>query len=422
MISLFILKSNIRGIRYGLGTYLRQLTEALLSMEEINVVIINYLSDSYKELTIISMIQKFTEIHIPPPVTKIRNEKQVQRYAARVIDLLVPFIKKYPNPIFQVNYPDALPIVKQLKSRFPSVIISAIHSAQWQFAFNGNKKKFIEDWTQKLDANDIIMRPIKQEKELYEISDRIISVTAYMKNFIMEYYNISEEKVSVVYNGINSAFFRILSNSDKEFLKETLGFHKNEKIVLFAGRLDRCKGLYFLLSAFAEVVKQYSDVRLVLVGEDTGPDKISQYLSHCTGVWGKVSFTGFLECEMMNKFYQVADIGIIPSIYDHCPYVALEMIGYKIPLIVSNTEGLNEMLTGDQCIYLKPSIDDEGNIVFIKNEIANAILTLLRNENSITDFITSDYQSLMRSRFSSKRMGKEMYSLLSSFHTIEVKT
>jgi len=238
----------------------------------------------------------------------------------------------------------------------------------------------------------------------------------------MNYFNISEKKIEVIPNGIDKSVFHMINKDEKESVKQSFGFARDEIIILYSGRLDKGKGIYSLINAFNLVCKQCNNIRLVLAGEDSGANRISQYLGHCTNIWGKVTFTGFVEYEIINKLYQIADIGIIPSLYDHCPYVALEMIGYNVPLIISNTEGLNEILTKDQCILITPIVDNDGNITLEENDIADAILSFTRNESSITNYIISDYQDLMKTKFSSKRMGKEMYSLLLNLQTTEVQT
>src|ERR1035437_1286864 len=272
MISLFILKPNIRGTQYGIGTYLIQLTNALLKVEDINIFIINYQSDIYKEYKVVSTSPKLIEIFIPTPIIKIRDEKQTMRYATQVVKFLTPYLSTDTDAIFQVNYPDALPIVKQLKSRFSSKIISVIHTAQWHFMFHGNKQKFLENWSDTSGTYEGMHKWSEEEKELYELSDKIVSVTEYMRNFLIKYYCIPSEKIKVICNGIDNTCFQILDKGQKIALKQSLGFDKDEKIVLFSGRIDASKGLYFLLDGFKEIVKRHSNIRLVIIGGDSSTD------------------------------------------------------------------------------------------------------------------------------------------------------
>lgn len=411
MYSLVIFKSDARGMRYGIGTYITNLTRSLLDHSDVSIIIVNFHSDSCKEYKAIDKSRRYKEIFIPSPKKGYGTKSENLKYASRVVDLLSATISNSGNVIFQVNYIDALPIARILRMKYSFPIISIVHSAQWQFIFDGNKLKFIESWASKSDSNDFDLTPIEEEKELYELSDKIISVTDYMKEFLIEYYQIPEEKISVVHNGIDASPFQILSREQKDALKQKLGFRLDEKIVLFSGRLDSSKGIYFLLDAFAEVINHYENIRLVLIGEDSGPDRISQYLKHCTNIWSKITFTGFLEYEYVLKLYQIADVGVVPSIYDHCTYVAPEMIGHNIPLVVSNAEGFNEILTKDQCIYLIQLIDKAGNITYDKIEFARAILLLITDEEKAKQ-ISKDYQELITTKLSVKIMANEMYSII----------
>jgi len=423
MVSLYIFKSNVKGIRYGIGTYINQLTKSLYDYN-FKIFIVSYFSDKNKEFSVIPITPSHTEIIIPTPAKFEMDDNNINLtiYANRIVDILTDYIDKNSISIFIFNYSSSIFIARQVKARLSAQVISIVHFAEWQYPFMGNKQKLNEFWKIYKSKQVLDTKKFNDEKEFYELSDRIVSVTSYMKDFISNYYNISPVKINVIQNGIDSADIQILDKQQKNHLKQQLGFKSNEKIVLFTGRVCRAKGLHFLIESLKKVIEKNENVRLIIIGEVGGFDKFSQQLTLFENTCSKITFTGYLEYEKVLKFYQIADVGIIPSIYDHCPYVALEMIGHNVPLIISNTEGLNEILTKDQCIYLTPIIDDEGNVSFSKDEIADAILSLLRNDKQKTNYITADYQNLIRTKFSNERMGKEMYSLLSGLQTTEGET
>ena len=412
MYNLFIFKTNsIRGVNYGIGTYLNQLINCLMEYEDIFIYIVNYCSVLHKELCCYNKSPRLIEINIPSTILSYEVEIWKNKYAARIIDIITVFINKANNVVFQVNYPAALQLVKQLKSRFHFPVISTVHLANWQIEFDGNKQQFIKYWSNRKEVYYYKLKHIDEELDLYRISDRIITVTNYMKEFINTFYNIPNERITTIQNGIKSKINIAIKQEEKKQLKQELGFNVAERIILFVGRLDPNKGLPFLIESFKDVVTQNAKSRLVIIGGDSGPVKISEYLTHCLNIWSKVTFTGFLDHEMILKYYKIADIGIIPSIYDHCPYVLLEMIDHNIPMIISNTEGLNELLSNDQSIYLTPTCDNEGNISLNKNEITNAILTLLRDKRKVKN-ITKNYKELLLNKYSADRMGNEMYNVI----------
>ena len=398
-------------MNYGIGTYISELTRELLKHNDLNIFLVSYNSCNVKELTIYTSSNAFVNIYVPRPINLIDNEIQTVKYAARIVDLLNGVFEKSTNVVIQVNFPSSLSIVKEIKRRFNFPVLSVIHSANWQFLTIGNKQKFIEVWERRELYDKNSLKELNEEMELYEVADKIVSVTDYMKKFVVDYYSIDSSKVSVIRNGMDCSEFSIPTKIGKKTLKEQLGFGSTDKIVLYVGRLDNGKGLQQLLEAFNEVFIKDKSIKLVIIGEDSGSESIKQFLSCLKDSWCNVTFTGFLVHADVVKFYQIADAGILPSLYDHCPYVALEMAAHDIPLIISDTEGLNEMFDQEQAFYIEPVVDVRGRITFDKFETANAIITML-NDAKKRHKLVRHYPGLIKTKFSGSRMGNEMYKVL----------
>jgi len=77
------------------------------------------------------------------------------------------------------------------------------------------------------------------------------------------------------------------------------------------------------------ILADLKDIRLVIAGNGY----YDNYLKECDNIWGKVTFTGQLDTDKLNSLYRVADIGVVPSIYEPFGYVILEMMMYDIPVI-----------------------------------------------------------------------------------------
>lgn len=195
-------------------------------------------------------------------------------------------------------------------------------------------------------------------------------------------------------------------------LKQCLGFSASEKIILFSGRIDPAKGVFFLLEAFEAACKQADNLRLVLMGQGNIQECFQKYQSH----YGKITFTGFLPMEKVTAFYRIADVGVFPSLFEQCPYTVLEMIANKIPLIISKINGLKEILDGSQCIFIDPVISENGEISLNKKELTNAILTLAGDAQLAKELALSSYNTL-RDNFSDNRMALEMNNLYSELLT-----
>jgi glycosyltransferase involved in cell wall biosynthesis len=410
MISLFIFKSNARGMQYGIGTYIRELTNALLAYTNIKLYVVTYNCSEFKEFSIETISARFFKINIPSPkVTTSQNNKFYERYGSVAVKLLSEIIPKYGEVVFQMNYIDDLPIIKKLKEAYTHPIVSMVHFAQWQQIFNGNRQKL--NGLNIDNPSDNIEFTLCREKEMYQLSDHIISVTSYMKDFLIEEYGIVPDKIDIVPNGIDCSSFKTNSPEEKIALKLKLGFGRDEKIIVFSGRIDPCKGILFLIDAFIVACRQNSELRLVVIGQGV----INDCLKISDSFYGKITYTGFLATDQLMALYQVADMGIVPSIYDHCPYTVLEMMARKIPLIVSKINGLNEILDDNQCLFVNPVWSEEGDISFNLKELSDAILKMAGDSNLRNNFAINSYDSLIR-RFNARRMSDQMNNL---FHNLK---
>ena len=197
------------------------------------------------------------------PVTQ--NNSFEKKYAASVVRLLSDIIPKKGKVIFQFNYIDDLPILIKVKECFGFPVISIVHFAQWQQIFEGNRKKLAGLNIDKPSNN--IEFTLSQEREMYRQSDHIVSVTRYMKDFLVNEYAIDPEKVTVIHNGLDYSEYKSISKEKKNELRKKLGFRRDDIIILFSGRVDPCKGIIFLIEAFEEACKQNPDLRLVLLGQ-----------------------------------------------------------------------------------------------------------------------------------------------------------
>ena len=410
MITLFIFKSGARGMQYGIGTYISELTDALLKIGDIKIFLVNYNNVISKEFIVKLNTECFTEICIPSPSLLISQSNSYDRKCATsVVRLLSDFIPQNGNVIFLINYLDDLSIAIKLKEKYYYPVISIVHFAMWQQLFAGNRKKLV-GLNIDQPANNIEFT-LSREKEFYKVSDHVVSVTSYMKDFLLKEYGINSEKITVIPNGLDFNKYKLISEEDRNTLRQKLGFGKKDIIVLFSGRIDSCKGIFFLLEAFEKACKQNQNLKLVLLGQGNIQDCQKKLQTS----FGKVIYTGFLSRELVSSFYHAADMGIVPSIYDHCPYTVLEMMANKIPLIVSQTNGLDEILDDNKCLFVNPVLSDEGDVSFNLDELSEAILLMVKNKPLRNEFVRNSYKNLIR-RFASSRMAEEMNNL---FHTLK---
>ena len=171
------------------------------------------------------------------------------------------------------------------------------------------------------------------EKYGMEHADRIVAVSQYTKNNIVQHYGIAPEKITVVHNGIYC----------DDNLNPTATNSARPKMVLFLGRMTHQKGPYFFIEVARRVLEKRSDVQFVLAGAgDLTRDMIERVASLRIGK--NVHFTGFLDANQVREIYQLADVYVMPSVSEPFGLSALEALSHDVPAIITKQSGVAEVL------------------------------------------------------------------------------
>ena len=95
---------------------------------------------------------------------------------------------------------------------------------------------------------------MRKRKNVFEQVDKIICLSNSTQNLLSKIYDLPINKFCILYNGLKDE--SILLNSDKRLnLKKNFLFSKEEKIILFVGRLDEIKGLGELIFTFKKLLQ-----------------------------------------------------------------------------------------------------------------------------------------------------------------------
>ncbi len=174
-------------------------------------------------------------------------------------------------------------------------------------------------------------RIAKEEKELIDNADVVVTVSRRLKEEITALYNADERKVSVIYNAINREKFNGIKRDS------------NRKVVLYVGRLSVQKGIDNLIRAFKIVSKKNDDALLYIIGE--GPELSNLInLSINLDLSDKVIFLGRVPDAEMEMLYSIANVFVMPSVSEPFGIVALEAIASNVPTIVSSQSGGSEII------------------------------------------------------------------------------
>ena len=141
------------------------------------------------------------------------------------------------------------------------------------------------------------------EKSGFLKSDKIIAISKRVKDSLVNEYKINEDKISVVYWGLDNE--KVNEEREKKLMKE--------KVVLFVGRITMQKGVDYLLQAAKKALDFEKNIRFIVVGSgDMLPQIINKTIE--LGLSEKINFTGWFNPKEVFKAFQIADLFIMPSV------------------------------------------------------------------------------------------------------------
>ncbi len=179
------------------------------------------------------------------------------------------------------------------------------------------------------------------EKEGMEYADRVIAVSELTKGIIVREYGIPEEKVRVIYNGIDESTTPAKGSGALPRLRALKA--RGYKMVLFIGRVTLQKGPDYFLRVAKRVAEHDPKVLFILSGSGDMENQMMNLAAEL-GIAGQVFFTGFLEGEERHEVYSVADLFVMPSVSEPFGLTALEAMKLGTPVLMSKQSGVSEVV------------------------------------------------------------------------------
>lgn len=213
-------------------------------------------------------------------------------------------------------------------------------------------------------GNNIDQRIYDIERQGMTAALKVIAVSHLTRQMILLHYGIDPAKVEVVYNAIDNG-----SNGSgpTTFDAEKYRIHKDEKIVLFLGRMTSQKGPEYFLAAARKVLKVMDNVKFVMAGSGDLMRRTVE-MANAMGIGHKVLFTGFLQHQDVDRVLRMADLYVMPSVSEPFGIAPLEAMNRDVPVIISKQSGVSEVLSH----VLKVDFWDT-------DEMANKIIAVLRH-------------------------------------------
>lgn len=281
-------------------------------------------------------------VHLKAGPGKTVPKKQLAKYLPEFAESFADFVKKenLSYKIFDCHYYlsglAAKEINKILGQKNP--IIMTFHT----LALMKNLVAKTED-----EKEDEFR--VRAELELAKSSEKVI-LTGDADAKYMEYlYKCSVEKIEVITPGVDlDKFYPIEKNHAKERIKAP----KDEKIILFVGRIEPLKGIDVLIYAVKILLEKKLSccISLWIVGGDTSQDvklwpselKKLEALRKQLDITSEVKFVGRKKPEELQYYYNSSEVVVMPSQYESFGMTALEAMACAVPVITTDSAGISE--------------------------------------------------------------------------------
>lgn len=200
------------------------------------------------------------------------------------------------------------------------------------------------------------------ERRAVHCADRLITCSVYMREHLVDVFGVDERRITVIANGVevDRPPRRRVHRDAPEPPGSLSGAPRSGPVILLAGRLVYEKGVQLALAALPGLLERLGPLHLVIAGGGIHAPQLSAAAA-ALGLGEHVSFLGWVGPDVLDSLYQVADVCLVPSIYEPFGLVALEAMARGCPCVVADTGGLREIVPHGE-VGLRFTARDAGSL------------------------------------------------------------
>jgi len=334
---------DIRKInQFGIGTYIWNLIRNLGAV------------DTSNDYRLIGSDRNFQELGPLPP-----NFKQLPQPEGDALwrdHFVVPMaLRKHKVDIFHVTHHES-PIA------VPARLVVTIHDCVHILFPQENLSRF-RKYQRYLRTKRVVNR-----------ADKVIAVSDSTKDDLINIFNVTPSKISVIHNALDDRFTLTTAAEDPAQVLER--YQLKDPFILYSGRIRPHKNLHRLIEAFAVLKNELGNtgplrnLKLIIIGDELSQHQYLRLTVIRSGVQQDVRFFGFVPYPVLRVFYQSAAMFAFPSLYEGFGLPPLEAMANRTAVLASNTSSLPEVLE-DAALLVNPE-----NVF----EIARGMKTILMDE------------------------------------------
>ncbi len=187
----------------------------------------------------------------------------------------------------------------------------------------------------------------------------VICISKMVKNDILRYFDIDEEKLNIIYVGVETAKFTPEVKEHRKQIREQLNIPQDANVFIYVGSGFERKGVSQAIKAMSKLkdVATPNNTHLIIVGKDK---KIQKYKKTCSmlGLQDNVHFLGIQKD--VRPFYGASDALVFPTRYEPFSNVVLEAMACGLPVVTTHQCGGGELIKNGHNGYTIDSLDLDG--------------------------------------------------------------
>ena len=256
------------------------------------------------------------------------------------------------------------------------------------------------------------------EKTAIEMADAVIAVSKETKEDVLKHFDVDEEKVKVIYNGIDLNEYNV-TNDTSALVRH--GINKEKPFVLFVGRITRQKGIIHLVNAI-----KYIDPEIQVVLCTGAPDtaEIAKEMEKAVSEIQRERDNVIWIAEMLDKkeiiqLYSHADVFCCPSIYEPFGIINIEAMACNTAVVASAVGGIKEVVVDGETGILVP-VEQMTEAPFepvdpdkFSKDLASGINKVIQNDE-LRNSMASKGRQRVEDHFDWKAIAKQVEALYKS--------
>lgn len=329
-------------------------------------------SHFYHILHLLEVMAKYS-IHIKLVIEKATdvpnfNIPNIEVIAQKKSGLERPFeLFKILRKLNQKGYTKTFIRISQ-NGAIPAILVSKIYGGEvyyWQSGTSHEEDKKKPFSLKKFLKSELPFNIVKRYTTYFVTGPE--SMVTYYENIV----GVNKKKLVCLYNDIDISRFSIVHDEDKIGLKKELSIPIDKKVILFVKRMSKIKGILFysplIIEQNQELLRRKNYICYYL-GDGSEKDDLEKQIKE-KKLDGIVKIVGNKPNKEIQKFYQVADIFINPTLEEGFPRVLIEALASGLPTITTNAGGTADIVGELQSTFMVDIQDREGFALKLKELI-----------------------------------------------------